>query len=180
MRRLTRVSIVMAGSAALIGSMALPAFAAPTDPTDLSVEVNGGDLSIDGGTAPAGAILDPGQMANFALADVTVTDTRAGVEGWTASVFMSPFESLATGTLVPASALYTPGEAALTGTSTVEEAAAGVSVLGATDLGTAVAVQTATVVTGNNTAIWGADLAIQVPAQALADVYTATLTHSVL
>lgn len=170
----------MAGSAALIGSMALPASAAPTDPTNLSVEVNGGDLAIDGGTAPAGATLDPGQMANFTLTDVTVTDTRAGVEGWTASVFMSPFESVSTGTLAPASALYTPELAALTGTSTVAEAAAGVSVLGATDVGTAVAVQTATGVTGNNTAIWGAVLAIEVPAQALADTYTATLTHSVL
>ncbi|OIH82774.1 hypothetical protein BLJ79_17615 [Arthrobacter sp. UCD-GKA] len=82
--------------------------------------------------------------------------------------------------MAPASALYTPELAALTGTSTVAEAAAGVSVLGATDVGTAVAVQTATGVTGNNTAIWGAVLAIEVPAQALADTYTATLTHSVL
>jgi hypothetical protein len=40
-------------------------------------------------------------------------------------------------------------------------------------------VQTASAVSGNNTAQWGASVSVAAPAAALADSYTATIVHSV-
>jgi hypothetical protein len=48
------------------------------------------------------------------------------------------------------------------------------------DLSSPKAVQVATGVTGNNTAIWDATLTVTAPDAALAATYTATLTHSLL
>jgi hypothetical protein len=173
MRSITRVSLVIAASAALVGSLALPASAADTTAT---VEIEVGSLGI---SAPGGADLTtiiPGGSASAALVDVTVIDGRAGTGGWTASVTLTDF----TGTtdpdnVIPASAAtYTPAAADETGTSTVAPTTrVGLST-------TPQAVQTATGVSGNNTAIWDASLSLLAPANALADTYEATLTHSVL
>lgn len=172
MRNLSRVSLVFAASAALIGSVALPATAATTSGTDVTVTVPTGNLSISApGTAALGSIA-PGASADAALAGVTVTDTRAGAAGWQAQVSMTALTSGANS--IPASAAtYTPAAASVTGTATVTPATV-------TDLSTAKTVQTATAVSGNNEAIWGATLNIAVPAGALAGDYTGTLTHSTL
>ncbi|MFF1382187.1 hypothetical protein ACFVWT_01340 [Arthrobacter sp. NPDC058288] len=171
MRSFSRASLVVAASAALIGSIALPASAADTTAT---VEVPVGSLSI---SAPVGADLTtitPGGSASATLSGVQVTDTRAGEAGWAAQVVLSNFVGATPSNVIPATlATYAPAAAVPTGTVTVEGTTQ-------TDLSTAKTVQAATAVTGNNSAIWNADLSVAAPADALADVYTATLTHSVL
>ena len=172
MRSISRVSLVIAASAALVGSLALPASAADTTAT---VEVPAGLLTI---SAPANADLGtvaPGSLITAAVGNVTVSDLRAGEEGWNAQVSMTDFVGTNTATVIPAaSATYTPAAAVETGTSTVAPTTrVGLST-------TPQAVQTATGVSGNNTAIWDASLSLLAPANALADTYEATLTHSVL
>jgi hypothetical protein len=171
MRSITRVSLVIAASAALVGSLALPASAADTVAT---VTVPAGLLTI---SAPASANLGtvaPGSPVAAALGTVTVSDLRAGVQDWDAQVNMSDFVGANTSTVIPAaSATYTPTAAVESGTSTVTPSAQ-------MGLDAAKTEQSATAVTGNNTAEWNADQSFTAPANALADTYTATLTHSVL
>jgi len=171
MRSITRVSLVIAASAALVGSLALPASAADTDAT---VEVTAGALTISApGSADLGTVA-PGSPITAALGTVTVSDLRADTALWSAQVSMTDFVGTVTETTIPAaSATYTPGTAVETGTSTVAPTAQ-------TGLATAKTVQAATVVSGNNTAEWDPDLSFTAPANALADTYTATLTHSFL
>jgi len=172
MRSITRVSLVIAASAALAGSLALPASAADTTAT---VEVPVGSLGI---SAPVGAdlgLITPGLSASAALPGVEVIDTRAGTADWAAQVTLTNFVGTTVTNIIPASAAtYTPAAAVETGTSTV----AATTRVGLST--TPQSVQTATGVVGNNTATWDANLSVTAPADALADTYTATLTHSVL
>lgn len=173
MRSITRISLALVGSAALVGSMALPASAAD-DTTTATVTVNGGVLAMD---APGGLAFDaiaPGGTASKDLAGVTVNDTRADILGWTTTVSLSAFTSVLrpTAGFTATSFSYAAGAAVETGVSTVTAATATAN---------GAAVQTASGVNGNNTAIWGSTVAIGIPANALAaDDLTATLTHSVL
>ena len=105
MRSITRVSLVIAASATLVGSLALPASAADTVAT---VTVPAGQLTI---SAPVSADLGavaPGSPISAALGTVTVSDLRAGLLGWDAQVNMSDFVGTNTATVIPAaSATYT-------------------------------------------------------------------------
>ena len=171
MRNISRISFAIVASAALAGSIALPASAAPTGDTSATVTVESGALGI---TAPVAAALPavvPGATTNIALGDVVVTDLRAGIVGWEASVILTDLTATA-GTIPATAASYTTAAASKTGTVTLAETSS-------TDLSVATVVQTATAVSGNNTATWGADLVLAAPAGALAGDYTATLTHSV-
>lgn len=172
MRRISRISLVAAASAALVGSMALPASAA-TDTTAATVEVEVGVLAI---SAPIGADLGaiiPGSIATATLTGVEVTDTRAGVLGWTTTALLTNFVGADPLNVIPnTTAIYTPGATVPTGTVTVTPTTQ-------TNLSTAKTVQAGSDVEGNNSAIWGATLSVEAPSDALADVYTATLTHSV-
>lgn len=174
MRTISRISLVVAVSASLVGSIALPATAAPTSDTGVTVEVPAGALSISApGTANLGTVT-PGGNTSVALTGVQVTDNRAGVTGWSATVTLTDLVGGNTATVIPAAAAtYTPAAATVTGTATVAETLA-------SDLSTAKAIQEATAVSGNNTATWNANLSVLAPAGALADTYTATLTHSTL
>ncbi|MCU1532555.1 MAG: hypothetical protein JWO49_2126 [Arthrobacter sp.] len=177
MRKITRTSIVLLGSAALVSGIALPASA---DDTETTVQVQGGGLAIssipaalDFGVFAPGTATIPGTIPGL-----TVTDTRAGVTGWAVSVKLSDFtssDSANPAKVIPASAAtYTPTGTAASGVATVTPA-------GATTLATAgQPIQTATGVSGNNGATWAADLSVAIPSDALAGHYTATLTHSVL
>ncbi|WP_159620647.1 hypothetical protein [Arthrobacter zhaoguopingii] len=171
MRTISRISLSVTASAVLVGSLALPASAADTTAT---VQVTAGGLGI---SAPAGAGLSslaPGGTASATVAGVTVTDERAGTIGWNAAVIMTNFTGTTNTNVIPATAAsYAPGAAVSTGTATV-------AATSQTDLSTAKAVQTATGVVGNNTATWDATLSVTAPANALADTYTAVLTHSFL
>ncbi|WP_458111732.1 hypothetical protein M1D88_15885 [Arthrobacter sp. R1-13] len=171
MRSISRISLVAAASAALIGFMALPASAADTTAT---VEVPAGSIGISAPANTALSALTPGGTASASLSGVAVTDNRAGQANWSAQVSLSNFVGATPTNIIPATAAsYAPAAADETGTSTVAPTTQ-------TDLSTAKTVQAATGVSGNNTATWGATLSVTAPSNALADTYTATLTHSLL
>jgi uncharacterized repeat protein (TIGR01451 family) len=142
-----------------------------------TVTVVTGVLSI---SAPANADLGtaaPGGSASAGLGVVAVTDDRAGLAGWTATVTSTDF---ATGSGTPAETIpvrdvvylingfvSTTGSATFTRTPT-------------TGLSTsAQAVVTATDVHGDNSASWNPVVRVSVPSGAVAGTYTATITHSV-
>ena len=176
MRKITLAALALAGSAALIGVTAVPAFAA-SDTTPVTVTVTAGALSI---SAPADTTLTaalPGATSTTILANTVVTDGRSGTAGWVATVTLSTLTGTipagTPGTILATGATYTAGQASKTGTVTVTAATV------ITDLSTAKTSQTATSVSGNNTATWTGDLAVPIPAGALADTYSGTLTQSV-
>jgi hypothetical protein len=170
-RRIVRTALVLVCSAALTGTLGVPASAAETVAT---VEVSTGSLGFR--SAPTSASLgavDQGADAAITLRGTTVTDNRAGTAGWTATVVLTEFIGEATGArLSAAGATYSPTAAATTGSVAVAPSTA-------TDPTTPKVIQTATCVTGNNTATWNADLTLHVPNGAVADAYTTTLTYSV-
>jgi hypothetical protein len=166
-----RTALAVVCSAAMLGVMAGPASGADTVAT---VVVSSGSLGFS--SAPTSAALGevhPGTVAAITLHGITVTDNRAGTAGWSASVLLMDFTGDATGArLSAAGATYTPTAATTTGTVSVTASPA-------TDPTMPRIIQTATCVTGNNTATWDVSLTIQVPNEAVADAYTATVTYSV-
>lgn len=175
MRNFSRVSLAVAVSAALVGFIALPATAAPTADTTVTVIVPVGELSVSApGTANLGTVT-PGSFSEVTLTPVQVSDTRAGEAGWNVAVGMTDFSNVGATRTIPASAAtYTPAAASTTGNVTVTPTTLGSLAT------TAATAQTATAVSGNNTATWDAVLRVTAPAGTLADSYTATLTHSFL
>lgn len=169
--RIIPAALALACTAALAGGPALPASAADTMTT---VVVSSGSLGFT--SAPASAslgLVDPGVDAAITLRGITVSDNRAGTAGWSASVVLTDFTGDATeAALSSAGATYTPTHAATTGTVTVRASTA----INPTTPGI---IQTATGVSGNNTATWSASLTVPVPNDAVVDTYTATLTYSV-
>ena len=175
MRKITLAALALAGSMALVGVTAVPAFAATGD-TPVSVTVASGVISITvPGTKALTAAL-PGATSTTTLGDTVVTDGRAGTAGWIANVTLPVLTGTVTSTnaTIPTTgATYAVTTATKTGTVTVTAAAT------ITGLGTAKTSQTATAVSGNNTATWAATLTVPMPAQVLADTYSGTLTQSV-
>lgn len=172
MDSITRTALVLACSAALAGSMAVPASAADTTTT---VTVETGLLSL---AAPASAALStgtPGANSTVTLGNTTVTDARAGVAGWSATVALPEL----TGGTRPTETIPTTAATYLAATVTPD----GTSTLAApstrTDLTSSKVSQAASAVSGNNSATWTALLTVPIPAQVLADTYSAVLTQSV-
>jgi hypothetical protein len=152
--------------------MAVPASAADTTTT---VTVETGLLSLD---APAGATLTtgtPGANSTVTLGNTTVTDARAGVAGWSATVTLPALTGGArpTETIPTTAATYLAATVTPTGTSTL--AAPEIR----TDLSTSKVSQAASAVSGNNSATWTALLTVPIPAQVLADTYSGVMTQSV-
>ena len=186
MRKSTQGIVSIGAAAVLLGAVALPASAAEED-IKATMEVNGGDLAIivEATSVDLGAI-DPGEDTDsVALGEVKVTDERAGIVGWVASAVVTDFTSDTVSTTsaawtavlaatIPASTVvYTAGTATVTGDPTVDETSP-------TSIATVTAVETATAVSGNNTAIWEPTIVVDVPDDALAAAdYEATFTHSV-
>ena len=176
MRKVTRAALALAGSAALIGVTAVPSFAVTTGDTTVTVAAQAGDLAI---TIPAAPTLSrgvPGADSTVTLAATKVTDERAGIAAWTATVTLPTLSNGETtpDTIATTSATYTADAATLTGVPTMATPTT------KTDLSTAKTSQTASATDGNNTASWTATLTIPIPAQALAaDTYTGTMTQSV-
>ena len=169
--RILRPALAFATSAAIAVAMALPPSAA--DPM-APVEVAAGSRAISSASELATlSVIHPGTDAFITLGATAVTDNRAGTAGWSASVVLSDFTGAATRARLSATGTaYTPAAAVATGAITVTASTA-------TDPTTPKVIQTATNVAGNNTATWNAGLSVHVPAEAVADVYTATLTYSV-
>jgi hypothetical protein len=151
--------------------MALPASAADTLTTFV---VSSGSLGFSSAAASVSlGLVDPGSATSITLYGIQVSDSRAGISGWSASVVLTDFTGDATGAALSATgATYTPTAATTTGTVAVTAATA-------TDPTTPRIVQTATGVSGNNTATWNAGLTVPVPNDAVVDTYTATLTYSI-
>lgn len=172
MRTPARIVTGLTAGVSLAVSAALPASASDTT---IRVTVEPGVLSV---TAPGTfelADVVPGRITQGVMSGIFVNDARAGVLGWTAAVSISDF----TGQTDPlrrigkSNVTYTASPAVKTGTSTVVTAPAATAP-------TAHPVQTATAVSGNNTARWDALIAINAPSNTLAGLYTATVVHSVL
>ncbi|WP_461163628.1 hypothetical protein [Arthrobacter sp. R4-81] len=169
--RVIPTALVVFCSAVLVANQALPASAADTLTT---VTVSQGSLGFS--SAPGSATLglvEPGTTAAITLHGIQVSDSRAGISGWSANVVLTDFTGDATGArLSAAGAVYTPTAATTTGTVAV-------TATPAVNPTTPRIIQTATGVSGNNTATWNAGLTVDVPNDAVPDTYTATLTYSV-
>ena len=176
MRKITLAALALASSAALVGVTAVPAFAATTDDTATTVTVEAGVLSITvPATAPLSTVL-PGENSTATLGATVVTDARAGIVNWTATVILPALTGDAVGsteTIITTGATYLAGTATLTGSPTL----AGPTLK--TDLSTAKTSQATTAVSGNNSASWTATLTVPIPAQVLADSYSGVMTQSV-
>ncbi len=177
-----RTKIIASAAALFIGgagvlTLAVPAFAATASNTPVTVEVTGGALTI---SAPAqsvdlGSVITSGnsQTVRAQLGNVAVTDNRAGTAGWTATASASDFtgpQTIATSTF--GLVVYTPPQAAVTGSATVNPATVSTLYPGGP-------VQVATNVGGSNTATWNPTIAVNIPANALAGTYSTSITHSV-
>ena len=177
MGSIARAALVLTFTAALAGSTALPASA---DPTTATIEVTGGALAIsvptDAGSLGTRANTVSGGTISGTLGQVQVNDARSAIagSGWVASVISTAFTPAPAGTAIAASAVsYTAGTIAKVGTATytANDPASLVGVVPAV---------TATGITGDNSATWNPTISVAVPGGAVAAVYSATITHSLL
>ncbi|MFF5178784.1 hypothetical protein ACFY2Q_12265 [Micromonospora sp. NPDC000316] len=182
--RTAKICLAGAAAAAMVGFLATPAAAAPTDTTDTTFEVLAGTLDV---VAPAAADLGTGAVGGTItgqLGSVTVDDSRASDDAsWTATVTASVFQAgtgSPTETVLPEEINYWSGVASATtgtGTFTPGQAAAGdAAPLSST---TPLTAFTHAGGTGGNTATWNPTLVVNVPLDSVAGTYTGTVTHSV-
>ena len=167
MRNLTRFSIIMAGSAALVGSMALPASAADvrSGNNDATVEIEAGFLVLN----TTGAVLElahsgasaEDSTATGTLTGISVSDLNSDGLGWSSTVALNILSNEA-GTIGLEGATYAAGNINFVGTDVTT-----------TGNGTVVAPAG-----GNNTAVWDTAVTVPVLNTVTAGTYTGTLTHS--
>jgi hypothetical protein len=192
MRKSTFASVTLVGAVALTMFAAVPANAAVIpDITDgansVTVIVIPGAFSIT--SAAAGMAGDglgvpttaDGVDVSGMKSVVNVLDARAGSAGWVASVKASAFSLVGAElgaepdeSMAGAVVTYTPANLIPVGNSD----ATAVGVLTLTD--ELQDIVTAPNTSGFNTAVWDGDLSVAIPSSALAGVYTATITHSIL
>ncbi|MFG2048563.1 hypothetical protein ACGFIW_14180 [Micromonospora sp. NPDC048935] len=182
--RTAKICLAGAAAAAMVGFLAAPASAAPTDTTTTTFEVLAGTLDID---APATADLGtgaPGGTITGQLGAVTVDDSRGAADAsWVASVTATVFQTGGGSppeTVLPSEIDYWSGPATATtgnGTFTPGQATSGDAE--PLDSVTPVTAFTHTGGTGGNTATWNPTLIVNVPLDSIAGVYTGTVTHSV-
>jgi len=174
MHKLMRVVTPVVAAAALALLSVQPAYAA-SGGTGTTFTITGGALSItvpgsaDLGSQAAGitALTATGQ-----LGDVTVSDARGTIAGWTTTAQSTAFNAASSS--VPASAItYVGGAATTTGIVVVAP-------LTATDLTTAKTVAAGVSAVGVNSGKWNPTISVALPAGTVVGTYTATITHSVL
>ena len=175
-----RVAVVAGiGVVSAVGSLA-PAHA---DDTEVTFELTAtGGLSI---SAPAAADLGSAgtdaTTLSGSLGTVTVTDSRGALLGsWTAWVSATDYTTggaSAAVTIDSSSVRYWSGLPSLTGVAVVVPGQA--TALLAQDLGASRTAASATATVGNTSASWAPTVIVDVPASAVAGVYTGTVTHSV-
>jgi hypothetical protein len=154
--RLLSVAVI---AVVLTMGLAAPASADTTDAGSLGTRSN---------TIGGGVISGP-------LGQVQVTDARSAAagSGWVVSVISTAFTPPA-GPAIAASAVgYTAGVITKVGTATFTAN----NPANLTGVSPAV---TATGITGDNSATWNPTINVSVPGGAAANVYSATITHSVL
>ena len=170
------VTLSLIAGVVVVSGVVGPAHAATTADTTLTFTEGTGAIAI---TAPGSSTLLPtvtpsgaDQTVSAAIGTVTVTDNQGNDTGWVATASATNFTS-GTRTITISHASYTPPAATNTGTSTVTAATL------ATLATTPAPVQTATGVSGSNTASWDPTISLTVPAGTESGTYTSTLTHSV-
>jgi hypothetical protein len=176
MRKTIIAAALLAGGTGVL-AFTVPVVAASASTTPITVEVSGGDLGI---SAPTGTVnlgsraaSTGSQNVQSQLGVVTVTDDRAGAAGWVATAEAPDFTGPQTiSTSTAGMITYNPGNVTVTGTANV----AGTFENQLSPVGP---VETATSVSGNNTAAWNPTITVTIPANALAGTYSTTITHSV-
>ena len=162
-----------AAAGALAAAVVSPSVSSAV-PTTVTFTVNGGPLTI---TAPQNQPLTvTGNTASGDITPVTVSDQRAGINGWTATAVSTAFTKPAPDpSSIPATAVTysAPLLPDRTGVSTV----AGIVVPQVID--TTKNVVAATAVLGRNTATWAGTVTVSLPGEVLAGTYTGVVTHSV-
>ncbi|MEV8100167.1 hypothetical protein [Kitasatospora sp. NPDC085879] len=113
------------------------------------------------------------QTVSSQIGNVTVTDGRGGTVGWTATADAVDFTGPQNISVsAPGSSSYTSPSATVTGTASVTNA-------NLSPLYPPGPVQTATGVSGINTATWNPTISLTIPGNALVGTHSSTLTHSV-
>ena len=174
----TRSLVIAAAAGTLAVGFAAPASAAPGD-TTATITITGGSLGI---TVPAAAgnlgaarpnTVGAGTISG-PLGQVQVDDARAAAgAGWVASAISTAFTP-PSGPAIAASAVsYTAGTIVMVGTATY-------TANDPANLTGVSPVITATGITGDNSATWNPTVSIAVPGGMAANVYSATITHSVV
>jgi len=171
-KQLTSLGVAgVAIAAVLVGSPA-----ANAEDTTTTFELVAGGLTI--APQPSAALNTAQTGASDVLGllgQVTVTDSRGNNSGWTVTVSSSDFALAAESgdtTIAATQVQYNPGSVDRTGTvTTTPSAVAG--------LDAAKTVVEGTAARGNNTASWNPTLTVGLPSDALAGVYTGTVSTSV-
>jgi hypothetical protein len=163
---------IAAAATALLAGTALPASAAVTT-TTTTFEITGGLLAL---TVQPAADLGPDAAGTTAISGtlglVLVTDARGGTAVWAVSAASTALTGLLGSSSTAVS--YSGGAVTKTGSITVadgSEVAIG---------GGAAQVVVPSALSGINTASWNPTLTVTMPASALADHYSGTVTTSVL
>lgn len=167
-----------AGAALAACLLALSLATAASASTPVSLTITGGALEI---TVPAGPVVlgtivntvEGGTVAG-PLGVVQVSDARSAAagSGWVATAISTAFTPPAGPTIAASLVGYTAGAITKVGTATF-------TATNRTDLTGAIAVVTATGITGDNSASWNPTITVTVPGGMASAVYSATITHSV-
>jgi hypothetical protein len=176
MRR--RILVVVLAAGAVMLGMSLPA-SADTTATTATITITGGSLTI---TAPADAgnlgtrtntVL--GGTISGSLGQVQVQDGRSAAagSGWVVSVISTAFTPGAGPAIAASAVSYTVGNITKVGTATY-------TANNPPNLTGVAPAITATGITGDNSATWNPTINVLVPGGMAANVYSATITHSVV
>lgn len=174
-----RLRPLLASTTAALALIASAGPAAADGPTAATVTVTGGALVITvpttAGNLGTRANSVAGGTISGPLGEVQVSDARSAAagSGWVASVISTAFTP-PSGPAIPASAVsYSAGSIVKVGTATYTANAA-------PSLTGVAPVVTATGITGDNSATWNPTISVSVPGGMAANVYSATITHSVV
>lgn len=170
---------VTAAAAAALALVLIAAPASAAEPTTATLSITGGALAMtvpaDAGSLGTRANSVAGGTVSGLLGQVEVNDARSAAagSGWVASVISTAFTPPA-GPAIPASAVsYTAGVIVQVGTATYTAN----DPVNLTSVAPAV---TATGITGDNAATWNPTIHVAVPGGMAANIYSATITHSVV
>ncbi|MCD9625139.1 hypothetical protein [Rhabdothermincola salaria] len=179
---MTRARLLAATATAATAVIVLGTGVGPVagqEPTTATITVTGGALIItvpaDAGALGTRANTVEGGTISGPLGQVQVDDARSAAagSGWVASVISTAFTP-PSGPAIAASAVsYGAGVITKVGTATYTAN----DPVDLTGVGAAV---TASGITGDNSATWNPTITVAVPGGMAANVYSATITHSVL
>ncbi|UYY83593.1 hypothetical protein OIT41_20285 (plasmid) [Arthrobacter sp. YA7-1] len=175
----------MIGALLLGGATAAVVALAPAGQANAVTLPGGGSLTITAPTALTLTTSDaspvrPGSNVTGTTGNITVTDARNdSLSNWDASVSIKEFTGTRTGGTFAPDVKVIPTTATLTGTGTAAVTPAQATALHGTPQPVQKATQVTSTVATPVTATWTETIQFTIPPTALADTYTATLTHSV-